>query len=134
MEAALHEAKTSLSKLVARAVAGEKVILTHGKARTPVAPIVSIDAPETSVLKKRPLGLYAGQVLSHMHFSPLVLEVEHAQLGGLPANIHKDPFDRMLAAQAILEGLTLVSHDKAFDAMPVPRLWQLPRQSRNSHS
>jgi PIN domain nuclease of toxin-antitoxin system len=29
----------------------------------------------------------------------------------------------MLAAQAILEGLTLVSIDSAFDDLPVPRLW-----------
>lgn len=58
-----------------------------------------------------------------MQFSPLLLQMEHARLGGLLANTHKDPFDRMLAAQAILEGLTLVSNDKVFDTMPVTRLW-----------
>ena len=30
---------------------------------------------------------------------------------------HRDPFDRMLAAQALVEGLTLVSADRVFDAM-----------------
>jgi len=36
---------------------------------------------------------------------------------------HKDPFDRMLAAQALLENLTLVSVDAVFDGFSVTRLW-----------
>jgi PIN domain nuclease of toxin-antitoxin system len=36
---------------------------------------------------------------------------------------NKDPFDRMLAAQALLEGLTLLSNDTVFDSMLVTRLW-----------
>ena len=58
----MHEAKSSLSKLVARARAGEDVILTNGKSRTPIARIVAIDAPEPRVLTKRPIGLFAKQM------------------------------------------------------------------------
>ena len=36
---------------------------------------------------------------------------------------HRDPFDRMIAATALAEGLTLLSPDAAFDTLPVPRLW-----------
>jgi PIN domain nuclease of toxin-antitoxin system len=36
---------------------------------------------------------------------------------------HKDPFDRLIAATALVEGLTLVSADPAFDAYGVTRLW-----------
>lgn len=36
---------------------------------------------------------------------------------------HRDPFDRMLIAQAITHTLTIVSIDKAFDAYPIQRLW-----------
>lgn len=36
---------------------------------------------------------------------------------------HKDPFDRILAAQAEMEGLTLVSVDAKIDLFAVPRLW-----------
>jgi len=36
---------------------------------------------------------------------------------------HKDPFDRLLIAQAVLEGMTLVSNEAAFDAFGVSRLW-----------
>ncbi|HSO81522.1 type II toxin-antitoxin system VapC family toxin [Thiocapsa sp.] len=36
---------------------------------------------------------------------------------------HRDPFDRLLVAQARQEGLTLVSSDTAFDAYGVTRIW-----------
>jgi PIN domain nuclease of toxin-antitoxin system len=42
-----------------------------------------------------------------------------AALGGLPP-IHRDPFDRMLVAQAIVEGLTLVTSDPAVAKYPGP--------------
>ena len=36
---------------------------------------------------------------------------------------HRDPFDRLLIAQAWQEGLTLVSSDTAFDAYGITRVW-----------
>ncbi len=36
---------------------------------------------------------------------------------------HRDPFDRLLAAQALTEDIELVSADPIFDAYPVSRLW-----------
>jgi PIN domain nuclease of toxin-antitoxin system len=42
--------------------------------------------------------------------------------GGLPA-IHKDPFDRMLIAQAIDADMVIVSNEGLFNAYGVPRLW-----------
>jgi PIN domain nuclease of toxin-antitoxin system len=36
---------------------------------------------------------------------------------------HKDPFDRMLIAQAIAGSMPIVSADKKFDAYPVQRVW-----------
>ena len=39
-------------------------------------------------------------------------------------NYHKDPFDRLLIAQASVEGLTLVSKDDAFRHYDVPLLWE----------
>jgi len=35
----------------------------------------------------------------------------------------RDPFDRMLAAQAVIEGVPIVSNDEAFDLFGVMRLW-----------
>jgi PIN domain nuclease of toxin-antitoxin system len=48
----------------------------------------------------------------------------HARCAGTLSWPHKDPFDRMLAAQAILENAALVSCYEAFDTLPeVRRLW-----------
>jgi len=45
-----------------------------------------------------------------------------AALTTLPFH-HRDPFDRLVAATALVDGLTLVSADQAFDAYGVTRLW-----------
>jgi PIN domain nuclease of toxin-antitoxin system len=51
------------------------------------------------------------EALEQLAATPLVLRPQHiAGLHALPP-IHKDPFDRMLIAQATVEGLTLVSSD-----------------------
>ena len=56
-------------------------------------------------------------------FQPLSVTMAHAQHAGALPGPHKDPFDRLLAAQALLEGLVLISNDKAFDAFGVRRVW-----------
>ena len=45
-------------------------------------------------------------------FTPLPMTLEHALLAGKLPDFHKDPFDRMLVAQAMIEKLTLVTRDK----------------------
>lgn len=45
-------------------------------------------------------------------FTQLPMRFEHAQLAGRLPGIHKDPFDRMLVAQAMIEKLTLITRDK----------------------
>lgn len=53
----------------------------------------------------------------------LAIEPEHCQyLHRLPRH-HRDPFDRMLVAQALADNLTVVSADPSFDAYGVARLW-----------
>ena len=50
----------------------------------------------------------------------LALEWEHARVaGGLPLH-HRDPFDRILVAQAIVERLTIVTRDEDIERYPVP--------------
>ena len=48
---------------------------------------------------------------------------DHALRAGRYEVTHADPFDRMIAAQAELEAMTVVSSDRAFDLFPVRRLW-----------
>ena len=57
-------------------------------------------------------------------FDELAVTMAHARrLRSLPQH-HRDPFDRMLVAQALEEGLTIVTHDRAFAAYRVPTAWE----------
>ena len=55
-------------------------------------------------------------------FRPLPISVEHAAAAGDLAAHHRDPFDRMLIAQAMVEGLTIMTRDPSFRAYGVPLL------------
>ena len=56
-------------------------------------------------------------------FVPLAMTAEHALVAGSYRHPHRDPFDRMLAAQAEVERLTLVSCDPALAQFGVELLW-----------
>ena len=56
-------------------------------------------------------------------FEELAISARHAITAGKLPLHHEDPFDRMLIAQAGLEELTLVTHDRAFAAYNIPILW-----------
>jgi PIN domain nuclease of toxin-antitoxin system len=56
-------------------------------------------------------------------FAPLAISVEHAERSGNLPGPHKDPFDRMLIAQAQAENLVLVSNEMVFDQYAITRLW-----------
>jgi PIN domain nuclease of toxin-antitoxin system len=56
-------------------------------------------------------------------FAGLPVSLRHGQLAGALGIQHKDPFDRLLIAQALTENMTLVSNERLFDAMGVSRLW-----------
>ncbi len=53
----------------------------------------------------------------------LPVSIQHAKTAGLLPGTHKDPFDRMLIAQALLEKLSLVSNEALFDDYGVKRIW-----------
>lgn len=55
------------------------------------------------------------EALRSASFKPLPIDLEHAAAVRDLAHHHRDPFDRMLIAQAMHEGLTLVTHDAVFD-------------------
>ncbi len=52
-------------------------------------------------------------------FQPLNVTLEHAQLAGSWDVSHRDPFDRMLAAQAKLEQISLATIDVAMSKFPI---------------
>jgi PIN domain nuclease of toxin-antitoxin system len=66
-----------------------------------------------------PPGRYVASRLETMRVSPLAIEVGHAlQVAGLPRH-HRDPFDRLLIAQAQLEDLPILTSDPVFRAYDV---------------
>jgi PIN domain nuclease of toxin-antitoxin system len=62
-------------------------------------------------------------VIAEQGFAELAISVRHARLAGEMNIAHKDPFDRLLIAQAQAEDLVLVSNEALFDSFAVKRLW-----------
>lgn len=56
-------------------------------------------------------------------FTPLPISVPHAQRAGALPGPHKDPFDRMLVAQALSDGIPIASNEEVFDSYGVVRVW-----------
>ena len=56
-------------------------------------------------------------------FTLLSITSRHARLAGSLPGKHGDPFDRMLAAQARIENLILLSNDKQLDPFDIQRIW-----------
>ena len=61
--------------------------------------------------------------LEMLGFSPLAVTLEHAIRAGQLPGPHKDPFDRMLIAQAQAENLALISNERVFDGYGIRRIW-----------
>jgi PIN domain nuclease of toxin-antitoxin system len=53
----------------------------------------------------------------------LPLTLAHAEEFQRTPRHHNDPFDRMLVAQARVEGATIVTHDRAFEPYGIPVIW-----------
>jgi PIN domain nuclease of toxin-antitoxin system len=69
------------------------------------------------------LALHLPQIISRFSFEPLPLTIEHARHAGLLAAPHRDPFDRMLAAQAEVEDIPIVTADADFAQFNVRTIW-----------
>lgn len=87
--------------------------------------VSSVSIWEASI--KRALGKLdvpgsLGPVVLEQGFEPLAVSFDHAELAGQLPPHHRDPFDRMLVAQARVEHLTIVTRDPAFDPYDVPVL------------
>jgi PIN domain nuclease of toxin-antitoxin system len=61
--------------------------------------------------------------LERERFETLAVSADHGIRAGLLPGPHKDPFDRMLIAQALADNLAIVSNDVVFDGYGVKRVW-----------
>jgi len=62
-------------------------------------------------------------VVASQGFVPLPITFAHGQIAGALPGPHRDPFDRMLVAQAMTESMVLVSNERQFNAYGVRCLW-----------
>ena len=71
----------------------------------------------------RAAALDVGAEIAHQGFEELPITVEEAARAGSLPGPHRDPFDRLLIAQAQSRNLVLVSVEALFDRYGVHRLW-----------
>ena len=98
---------TSNDVVVSAATAWE-ITTKHRVGKLPEAEAVALDV--------------TGSIASQ-GFDELAITVEDAERAGRLPGTHRDPFDRMLIAQALAHNLTVVSIDAVFDGYGVSRLW-----------
>ncbi|MDB6139060.1 MAG: PilT-like protein [Verrucomicrobiaceae bacterium] len=85
-----------------------EVTLKHATGKLPLP-----DVPRTWIPEK----------FAHHQFRPLPLTQEAIYLSGELPRVHPDPFDRLLAAQAIEAGMTLLSPDTPLSLLGASRRW-----------
>jgi PIN domain nuclease of toxin-antitoxin system len=70
-----------------------------------------------------PFAVFMEREIVINDFRILPIELKHVTpLTTMPFH-HRDPFDRLLIAQAMVEQIPIVSSDPAFNAYPITRLW-----------
>ena len=70
-----------------------------------------------------PFQEYIAQKLSLEDFNLLNINLDHLNAIVTMPFHHKDPFDPLLIAQAMVEGMPILSKDSAFDAYSINRIW-----------
>lgn len=104
-----------------------KAIITDGRTEVLVS-VASIWEVATKVAKGRlvipdEVGRYVAERLDRNHWSSLPIDVDHVVRAAALPRIHLDPFDRMLVAQAQLEGVPMLTKDAALSRYEVETIW-----------
>ncbi len=63
------------------------------------------------------------RVVKDQGFSELPVSIRHGDLAGSLPGIHRDPFDRVLAAQSLLEGMAIATNDIDLKSFGVKAFW-----------
>jgi PIN domain nuclease of toxin-antitoxin system len=69
------------------------------------------------------IAVILDDVLETSDYTALPISLKHAQVAGYFASRHRDPFDRMLAAQAQVEAIPLLTADPVFGDFGVHVIW-----------
>ncbi|MCL2637497.1 MAG: type II toxin-antitoxin system VapC family toxin [Oscillospiraceae bacterium] len=93
-----------------------------------VSPVTAYEIMNKHRIGKLPEYAYVAEnyleIFHNLGAEELLISTKHLHFAGKFEWSHRDPFDRMLAAQAFTENMTLISSDPAFKELPwVSRLW-----------
>lgn len=84
---------------------------------------LAIKVGQGKLTLSQPYRPWMEKAMADLILTVLPVTIAYAERqAGLPP-LHKDPFDRLLIAQALVEGIPVVSADATFDAYGVPRIW-----------
>jgi PIN domain nuclease of toxin-antitoxin system len=84
---------------------------------------IAIKANPGKLAFARPLGQFIPEQLALNYVRLLDILLPHVLQVGALSLYHRDPFDRMIIAQSLVENLPVLSSDNAFDAYGVNRIW-----------
>lgn len=113
------EASPQLSKFASSVISDKNnLIIVSAVVGWELAIKVNLGKFDSAML---PQGL--GDRITHEGFVELSIDMEHAVRAGLLPIHHRDPFDRMLVAQAQAKSAPILSADCALDAYNVRRIW-----------
>jgi PIN domain nuclease of toxin-antitoxin system len=98
----------------------------HAVRRADLVVVSAVSSWEIAI--KRALGKLrfddpVDEVLAQNGFRPLAVTVRHGDLLRELPRHHPDPFDRLLIVQALDEGLSILTSDRAFEPYRVPVVW-----------
>lgn len=125
----LLDSQTVLWAMLTPSRLGENVRSAIGDRRNRC--VISVVTPWEFAIKrsigKLHLDIPVGQLVTSLHNSLqaelLLVEFNHVLAVETLPMLHRDPFDRLLVAQALVEGLTLVTTDRQVRQYDVPTLW-----------
>jgi len=84
---------------------------------------LAIEVGQGKIALSIPYRKWMETAITDLKLSILPVTVPYAEQQSLLPPHHKDPFDRLMIAQALVEGIPVVSVDVAFDPYGVTRIW-----------
>ena len=84
---------------------------------------LAIKVGQGKIALSMPYRQWMERAIVDLKLTILPVSVEYADRQSILPMHHKDPFDRLMIAQALVEGIPIVSADAAFDAYGVARIW-----------
>ena len=112
---------SSLSRKASAIIADERnVILVSAASAWEIATKVGLGKlPGAEMLEREFL-----EIMNRAGYTLLPIDVESARRAGRLIGEHRDPFDRMIASQALANDIPILSTDSRLDAFGARRIWQ----------